>query len=151
MFMIYPEKCYWVNGEENNICIYDDTCDDYLHSQGIMYSGVTKVKFGSMELNVIVCDSKFLELDQNTRDFFVYHEVGHVKYDHKYSKLVNIARALGFLPKMEVQADCYAAAMIGKDAAKSALKSLVGNKRLPLITRIEALKRYFKVKEVPLG
>lgn len=151
MFEFDSNKCFYIKGEEENrICIYDDPCDEFLHSQGIIYCGVTKVQFGDSIFNVIVADSNFLELDENARSFFINHEIGHVKYNHNYTRHLYILRALGFLPKIEVQADCYAAAVIGKDAAKTALRSMIVNKKLPLASRLEMVKRYFRIKEVPL-
>ena len=148
--LFYPEKCFWID-EVNDVCTYDDICDDFLHSQGIIYAGVTKVKFGDRVLNVITCDSNFLELDENTRNFLIYHEVGHVIHNHtnmntKQAKYNIIKRSLGILPKMEIQADCYAASVIGKDAAKLALRSLISNKKLIFVSRFEMFKRFIKVK-----
>ena len=151
MFEFDSNKCFYIKGEEENrICIYDDPCDEFLHSQGIIYCGVTKVQFGDSIFNVIVADSNFLELDDNARVFFINHEIGHVKYDHNNTRRLYILRALGFLPMMEAKADCYGAAVIGKDVAKAALRSMIVNKKLPLASRLEMVKRYFRIKEVPL-
>ena len=47
---------------------------------------------------------------------------------------------------MEVEADCYAASVIGKHAAIQALHSIALNKKLPLISKFETIKRIARIK-----
>lgn len=148
--LFYPEKCYWID-EQSGICGYAEPCDEFLHSQSIIYSGVTKVQFGNVIVNMIVVDSNFLKLEQNIQDFFIYHEIGHIKYGHNNisineAKRIIIKRCLGFLPKMEVQADCYAASVVGKSTAKLALRAMITDKQLPFMSRFEIVKRFIKIK-----
>ena len=144
-------KCYYIGDKKDRICIYDDPCDEYLHSQGIIYCGVTKVQFGELIVSVIIVDSEFFRLDENIRNFFIQHEIGHIKHNDDNTskmlgKLIVLGRSIGCLPKMEVRADCYAASVIGKGAAKAALRSLASNKNLPIMSRFECFRRSNKIK-----
>lgn len=150
-------KTYYVKGEEeNNICIYGETCDDYIHSCGIIYCMCGKEQLDNGDIvELITVDSLFMKLPEKVQNFMIYHEVGHIKFGHTELSvvkvaLINICRRLGFLPKMEVEADCYAASMVGIEDAKLGLKFLMGDKTLSLIGRIEAFKRLLRVKIVPI-
>lgn len=146
------EKSYLINGE-TDICIYDEPCDEYLHSQHILYTGVTKVQFGEMSVYMIVVDSDFLKLDENVRNYLLYHEIGHIKNNHlnmtkEKAKRTILLRRLGILPKMEIEADCYAASVIGKSNTINALKTLMrnNNKRSRLVSKMELFRRSIRIK-----
>ena len=154
--LFYTDKMYLLEGE-TNICVYNDTCDDYMKSLKILYCATVPVEVNGVIINTIIGDSNFEKLDNQIQCFFLYHEIGHIKHGdidnltESKSKRLVLERHLGILPKMEVKADCYAASVVGVENAKYSLKWLYKNKKLPLITRLEAFRRYLKVKEVPLA
>lgn len=154
--LFYTNKMYLLENE-TNICAYNDTCDDYMKSLNLLFCAVAIVNVNDIIYNVIIGDSNFERLDNKVQSFLFNHELGHIKHNHldglteKDSKRLILKRSLGILPKMEVEADCYAASVIGISNAKYSLKWLFKNKNLPFITRYEALKRYLRVKEIPLA
>lgn len=149
--LFYTNKMYLLENE-TNICVYNDTCDDYMKSLNLLFCAVVTVNVDNNTYNVIIGDSNFERLDNKVQSFLLNHEIGHVKHNHlanlseKDSKRLILKRSLGFLPKMEVEADCYAASVIGLADAKYSLLWMVKNKNLSLITRLEAFKRYLKIK-----
>ena len=154
--LLYTDKMYLLEGE-SNICVYNDTCDDYMKEYKILFCAVTKAIVNGTVYNVIIGDSNFEKLENKIQSFLLNHEIGHIKHDHltgldeQSSKQLTLKRFLGFLPKMEIEADCYAASVVGIKDAKYSLLWFVKNKNLPFITRFECLKRYIRIKEVPLG
>lgn len=154
--LFYTDKMYLLEGE-TNICVYNDTCDDYMKSLKLLFCAVTTVDVNGNIFNVIIGDSNFERLDNKVQSFLLNHEIGHIKYGHltnlsqKDSRRLIVKRLLGFLPKMEVEADCYAASIVGIENAKYALLWSAKNKSLSLNSRLECFKRYLRVKEVPLG
>lgn len=154
--LFYTNKMYLLENE-TNICAYNDTCDDYMKSLNLIFCAVATVNVNNNIYNVIIGDSNFERLDNKVQSFLFNHEVGHIKHNHladlteRDSKRIILKRSLGILPKMEVEADCYAASVIGIANAKYSLLWMVKNKNLSLTSRLEALKRYLRVKEVPLA
>lgn len=153
--VFYTDKMYLLENELD-ICVYNDICDDYMNSYKLLYCAVTSVQVGNKVYSVIIGDSNFENLDNRIQCFLFNHEIGHIKHNHlaelneQDTKRLVLKRLLGILPKMEVEADCYAASIVGISNAKYSLKWMFKNPRLPLMTRIEALKRYLRVKEIPL-
>lgn len=153
--LFYTDKMYLLENE-TNICVYNDTCDDYMKSLKLLFCAVATVNVNDNIFSVIIGDSNFERLDNRVQSFLFNHEIGHIKLNHlnnlveQDSKRLAIIRSLGILPKMELEADCYAASVVGISDAKYSLLWLVKNKNLPFMSRLEALKRYIKVKEVPL-
>ena len=80
------------------------------------------------------------------------HEIGHIVNgdlekvpNAKSAQLILIGRSFGILPAMEVAADKYAASMVGIKQTRAAMMFLVRRTDLPLISKIEFLRRYIKV------
>lgn len=155
-FLFYANKLHKINGYDD-IFMYNEDCDEYMHSQNASFCAVAKVNFGGTILNVVVVDSYFKKLSQTAQDFCILHEVGHIKYQHYNNfnaaavQFSNNNRAMGVLPKEEIEADGYAASIIGVAAARLALLQMVMFKCISIGSKFEILKRCFKIKKVPLG
>lgn len=75
---------------------------------------------------VVIFREFVTELSDEEIKAIVFHELGHIKQDHlvKYSNLCN---ELGFLDNVqaEIEADSYAASVVGKEVMKSALYKVI--------------------------
>lgn len=135
---------------EDAIYIYNEPSDDFLHSKNIILCGTTVVDFGDFKRNVIVYDSSFYKLPKFVKEAFIQHEVGRIKNnDHilseKEANKLIIKRLLGILPKMEINADKYAASVIGVDKVKNALSFMINKTNIPFNVRVEFARRYHKL------
>lgn len=78
----------------------------------------------------IFVDDKFMSLDDNTKQFIIYHEIGHEVYKHleNISKFDTFKRGIPVINKSvvnkEFEADNYAASIMGTDNVIEALKVL---------------------------
>ena len=130
--------------------LYLDPKDDFLHSQCALLCCVTKMNYIDGNLvNLIVFDSKFLTCPKSIKEFFVNHEMGHVinkDHDNPKYKQEKLLRLFGFLPEMEVNADLFAASVMGTDKVKNIIKYLITNSDLPLSTKFELFRRYTRIK-----
>lgn len=135
---------------EEGIYLYNEPMDYFLHSKNIILCASTIVDFGDFKRNVIVYDTAFNELPKYVRDTCIYHEIGRIKNnDHNLNakecrKLV-IKRMIGILPKMEINADKYAASVLGTFKVKNALSFMINKTNIPLTTRVELARRYHKL------
>ncbi len=97
------------------------------------------------DMDSIRVNQQFMNLDENTQKFILYHELGHIYHGHnKQSYEVNarnrrkrrLYAKFGLVPKEEIQADLYAVKMLGKENALKALnQSLKSLKVKEFITR----------------
>ena len=83
------------------------------------------------DIEIIRVNQQFMNLDENTQKFILYHELGHIHYGHNKQDQETNERnkrkrklyfRFGLVPKEEIQADLYAAKMIGKENALKALQ-----------------------------
>lgn len=80
--------------------------------------------------NVIVVDDLFYKLTKEAQDFIIYHEIGHIVYDHKNpcksAFEYNTKRAFTKqFAKMEIEADNYAASIVGYTAGYNTLSQML--------------------------
>lgn len=139
-----------------NAFYYEDAMDNYMHSNLVAGMATVKIRFftiyGTFEdRNVILHDSSYTEFPRYVKRFLIEHEIGHVKngdleMDPSKSKFAIIKRSFGILPKMEIKADAYASAVVGNYNAKKALLFLRKRTDLPLISKFELMRRYYKIK-----
>lgn len=97
-------------------------------------------------VNVIITDDLFYTLSPEAQNFFLCHERGHIKAGDS-TKLAGhqLSYALACVfgcPKIERNADAYAASVVGIDNAKNAMKEMIHLKRLPLMAKLQMVKRY---------
>lgn len=83
------------------------------------------------DIETIRVNQQFMNLDHNTQKFILYHELGHIHYGHnkqsyelnmKNKRKRRLYNKIGIVPKEEIQADLYAAKMLGKENALKALQ-----------------------------
>lgn len=117
--------------------------------KGFILASVAKVTLNNgNSVNLIVTDDGFAKLPRTVRLFLLSHEVGHVlngDLEKETVALKTYSRAFGVLPKMEVEADRYAASVVGLDAAKRSILYLVHKTNLPFSTKVEFMRRYYKL------
>lgn len=135
---------------EEGIFLYDEPSDNFLHSRNILLSGTCIVSFGDFQRTLIVYDSAFKKLPKFVQDVCIQHEVGRIKNnDHILSeeeaKKLTIKRIFGMLPKMEINADNYAASVLGTDKVKQALSFMLNKTNIPFATRVELARRYHRL------
>jgi Zn-dependent peptidase ImmA (M78 family) len=103
------------------------------------------------DINSINVNNDFMNLDENTQRFILYHELGHIYYNHnKESKEENesnkrkrkIYRKFGLVVKQEIQADLYAAKKIGK---KNAVKAITETYKLLKDKELKTRKLIIKI------
>lgn len=133
-----------------NVYYNEPTSDDYMHSRGIVLAAAVALNFNGVKKYAVLHDSYFDNLPEYVKRFFIAHEVGHaangdLEITESESIKNVIKRVIGILPKMEVEADRYAASIIGKDVVKKAIKFMVMKTNLPLNSKIELVKRYFLI------
>ena len=124
----------------------------FLYGKGIILAAITPARdiFGNV-FHVVLTDTAFEKLPDFVQQFLIQHEIGHALNGDlegmttKKSHMLLIERALGFIPEMEIKADAYAAKINGIEETKKAIKFLICNTNVPLITKIELLKRYKRV------
>lgn len=134
------------------IAKYNAPMNVLLHSHNVALCGITPILLDNGEtLLTMFHDDGFTKLPHDVQEFLTYHEVGHVLNNHlnmsaKEAKAVMLKRSFGILPKMEVEADCYAASVLGLVSVKSSLLFLMQRTNLPLISKFELFKRWCNVK-----
>ena len=140
----------------DNIFYYEDALDNYMHANLIAGLAAVKVKFLTSDGNFTYCDtilhdSSYDEFPKFVKRFLMEHEIGHSKnkdldMDAKTSRMILIKRSFGILPNIEIEADAYAASIVGASNAKKALLFLRKRTDLPLTSKIELMRRYWKIK-----
>ena len=104
---------------------------------------------------LILYDSHFLNFEDNVQDFFIEHEVGHIKHgdlnglEREDAYKLLLKRCCGIIPKLELKADVYAASVVGRNVAKKALLQMAKCKFLPLITKRELFLRWIYISLMP--
>ena len=137
----------------NRIYSYNLTSDEFLHTRGAALTAVIKVDLpNGSQCHLVLHDSGFKKLPENVQNFLMLHEVGHALKGHiddmdaQEAKKIMIKRAFGMIQQMEVEADAYAALVIGVDEAKEAIRFLIKNTNLPFNSKIELKRRYKRLK-----
>lgn len=157
MSNVIPEMSYFfgenMKGYRDGIYIYSEPVDNFLWRRNLLLCCCIKLKFGEDVYNTILTDSNFRKLPKIVQRALIEHEIGHVVNkdiedlsESEANKLV-IQRLFGFLPEMEVKADAYAASVIGHSKMIEAFKFMVKNTNLPFNTKIEIIRRIFKLKK----
>lgn len=92
----------------------------------------------------IFVDDRYDILPDYVKDFFIYHEIGHIKNQHfKYNDVINKgASKYAFsrifkLRQEEVEADEYSMNIIGEENAIKALDFLINNTKIGFTTKKE--------------
>lgn len=132
---------------------YNLASDEFLHTRGAVLTAVIKVDlFNGSQCYLVLHDSGFDKLPENVKQFLIAHEVGHAlnghidNLDEKESKKIILKRSFGIIHNIEFEADGYAASVIGINETKEALKFLAKNTNLPLMSKIELLRRSKRIK-----
>ena len=135
-----------------NIYKYQITADEFMHSRGFLLAAAVKVYLkNGMICTLVVHDSLFEKLPNNVQYFLMYHEIGHCingdldSLTELDSKIFLIKRALGILPKIEINADKYAASIIGANKMKEAIMFMIKKTNIPLTSKFELFKRYIRL------
>ena len=80
------------------------------------------------ENSVIFCDTEFMNMSETAKKFIIEHENGHIINHHVVKKDYWLKRKLcifgGKVLPIELEADEYAASVIGKEAARIGLKEM---------------------------
>lgn len=148
--MFFESNIRKIEGSEN-VYYHEPASDTYLHSRGIVLAAAVAMDFNGIRKHVILHDSAFDKVPNYVKKFFVAHEAGHAingdldNIDEDLAKKLILQRAFGILPKMEIEADRYAASIMGKDIAKKSLMFMIRNTNLPWISKLEMIKRYFLI------
>ena len=98
------------------------------------------------DMNSIKVNNDFMQLDYNTQQWILYHELGHIYYNHnngstRKNNIYHIKRKLysklGLVVKEEIQADLYAVKRLGKANALKGISRTISMFHRPkeLITR----------------
>ena len=75
-----------------------------------------------------------MNLDNNTQQFILYHELGHIHYKHTMRSHMSyklfrirtrILNAIGLVAREEMQADHYAVKKLGKRKALAAIENTI--------------------------
>lgn len=126
--------------------------DTALHSHGAVLAAASIVTLSNgATCNLIMHDTGFLKLPVYVQKFLNFHEIGHIVHGDlsmtaEQSKKIILQRSFGILPKIETNADKYAASVLGTMVVKKSLLFLVKHTNLPLISKLEMLRRYWKLK-----
>ena len=135
----------------NDIYKYDIAVDEIMHTRGLALMAAVKVYYCGTTSNLIMYDTSFEKLPLGVQEFLMYHEIGHIvnknldTLTESEAKNLIIKRALFILPKMEVEADKYAASILGTDKVKQIMLFMIKNTNLPFTSKLELLKRYLKL------
>ena len=100
---------------------------------------VTIMKYSSClckvnDIDAIYVNSDFMKLPENTRNFILYHELGHIYHGHNkvcynINRRLHLKRKwysrLGLVVKEEIQADLYAVKRLGKEKALDAITDTI--------------------------
>lgn len=138
--------------EDQKIYLCDEPHTKDLHSIGLGCCALVKSNINGEDAYVIMYDDAFLQFPQYVRDCFFYHEIGHFVHKHtqdlnpKDAKIIMLKRTLGILPAMELEADAYAASVVGVDTLMSAFSFFIRNTDAPLMGKIEMFRRMFILK-----
>ena len=135
----YAEKSFWID-ESKSICGYIDPCDEFMRSIKASFCCVFKVNFGNVTVNMIAGDSKFATLDDQVKEFIIYHEIGHVNYNHLAK---SHRKKLNEVFREEFEADEYAASIVSKYTALYALYDLI--KHAGFLSKIELFVRMLHI------
>lgn len=79
------------------------------------------------DMDRIFVNQQFMEQDENTQKFVLYHEFGHIYHGHNKldNTITNLKRKLfhrfGFVVKQEIEADFHAVRLLGKEKALKAI------------------------------
>lgn len=78
----------------------------------------------------ITVNNKFFELQYETQQFILSHELGHIKHRHAHRsnihhKLYRLQKMIGLAPYEEIQADFHAVKLIGKANALKAIDETI--------------------------
>jgi Zn-dependent peptidase ImmA (M78 family) len=83
------------------------------------------------DLDRIYVNQQFMEQDENTQKFVLYHEFGHIYYGHNKvdNSITNFKRKIfhrfGLVVKQEIQADFHAVRLLGKENALKAITETI--------------------------
>lgn len=92
-----------------------------LSMAGIGIAGLQIVNFSDIgEVPCIIYDDRFMLLNEESRNFVIYHELGHFQLQRDILLEGLVGRKIEF----EYEADKYAADVVGKDIALQALKDI---------------------------
>jgi hypothetical protein len=147
--------CVILQNDNIDVYMYTEPCDRSMHQQYIYLSAVHNIISNKSYSGLITFDSYLLSFEKYVQDFLIFHEVGHITLGHAKniskakSKLIVFLRACGICPKMEFDADVYAASIVGKKDAKSALIQLIKS-RLYMINKVEILLRWIILSLRPI-
>ena len=103
---------------------------------GMAMLGISSAAVSSYEgLNSFIYDDNFMKLSEGSKEFVYYHELGHVMLKHnekqiedpKVKKAYIKAGAKGQVHKFEHEADFFAAAVVGRWQALTALEEVRGS------------------------
>lgn len=130
------------------VYVSDDVCQNMCLNNVVPFVGVCGVQFSNQAqgkiTHCIFCNNKFMELPEDVRAPVFEHELGHVVHKHSdKNNTPTLWEVFGFKGKylqQEMEADAYAAAIVGKDAVIKALKTVV--KDYPFFSRLLMQHRY---------
>lgn len=119
----------------------------YLHQYNVIIAGFATLP---NNMNVIITDEIFKEAPRYVQKFFLLHEIGHLNNKDNEDCNLNMMdkknrnRRLFGLDKYrtsENNADDYASKYVGYDWAYEALSWVLINAKLPLLSKIEIMRR----------
>lgn len=138
-----PQEVY----KDTPVYVSEDACETLCPGNTVPFAGICGVRFASNPETIthcIFCNNKFMELAEDIRHIVFEHEIGHKVYQHTSEhNMPSILELFGFKGKylqQEMEADAYAAAIVGKDAVIRALKCVV--KDYPLLSRLLVQYRF---------
>lgn len=106
-------------GTEGTIVVVDH---EFVRAHGYQLAVVATYENGKHDIFV---DNVFMDLSPETQQFIIEHEIGHIMHRHKTElKQRQWDMFWGKVHQHEIEADQYAAHMVGKEAAIRALKEL---------------------------
>ena len=77
---------------------------------------------------VILVDDTYMLLSKNAREFVKWHELGHIECRHSATATTSLDRMMksykGSVDRREIEADSYAASVMGRDRAYAALREM---------------------------
>ena len=112
---------------------------DLLQQSGIFMIGTIKLKYilpnrQEKIVQSIIVNDLFIAQSENTQNFFIAHEMGHIKNNDldtplfmkntKWNRFKYIFSCKYGVPEIEKEADKYAVSIVGKENAIMALESL---------------------------
>lgn len=104
------------------IAVLHDTNLVYAH--GMLCACTMKNRFG---YDIIVVDGVFMTFNENVQNALIHHELAHIEMKHSenINKVKYMLTNLFTVPKIEYEADEYAAKIVGLDNMVDALKCLM--------------------------